>query len=73
MKNIVNLLKYKITSPEYLLIDLKSDASSEDPPKKVGYLIVYGIVGTRSFVPSSVYDKVMAFFKNEINFFTMFV
>ena len=50
------------------MVDLKSYASSQDPQTKLGYLIVYGVEGTHSNVPSSVYSQGIVEKDGEISF-----
>ena len=59
-KNIVQLTKYVSTTPEYLLVDMKCavDQTSSD---NVGWLIVWGVSGIHTTVPSSVYDQPFVF------------
>ena len=55
-KNIIQLHKWKISPPEYLMVDIKCDGDSSSPANGVGWMIVYGISGTHNDVPSSVFD-----------------
>ena len=56
VKNIVQLHKWKISAPEYLLVDIKCDGTASTDANAVGWMIVYGIAGTHNDVPSSVLD-----------------
>ena len=56
-KNIVRLHKWKISAPEYLMVDIKCAGISSSPTNGVGWMIVYGIEGTHHDVPSSVFDR----------------
>ena len=55
-KNVVQLHKYKITPPEYLMVDIKCDGDASSPANGTGWMIVYGISGTHNDVPSIVLD-----------------
>ena len=54
-KHLVQLVKYKISSPEYLMVDMKCTGTS--PANGTGWLIVYGVAGTHLSVPSTVLDR----------------
>ena len=56
-KNLVQLHKWKISPPEYLMVDIKCDGTSSSPTNGVGWMIVYGISGTHNDVPSAVFDR----------------
>ena len=56
-KNLVQLHKWKICSPEYLMVDIKCDGTSSSPTNGTGWMIVYGISGTHNDVPSAVFDR----------------
>ena len=56
-KNIVQLHKWKISPPEYLMVDIKCDGDPTTPANGVGWMIVYGIPGTYNDVPSSILDR----------------
>ena len=55
-KNLVQLEKFKITPPEYLMVDIKCDGDASSPANGEGWMIVYGISGTHHDVPSAVLD-----------------
>ena len=57
VKNIVQLHKWKISAPEYLMVDIKCDGTASTDANAVGWMIVYGIAGTHSDVPSAVLDR----------------
>ena len=59
-KNIVQLSKNVTTKPEYLMVDMKC-AVDQDSSNNVGWLIVWGVSGFHSDVPSSVYDQPFVF------------
>ena len=59
-KNIVQLTKNVTTKPEYLMVDMKC-AADQDSSNNVGWLIVWGVSGFHSDVPSSVYDQPFVF------------
>ena len=55
-KNIVQIHKWQMATPDYLMIDLKSKGGEATPTRGDGRLIVYGITGTHNDVSSSVLD-----------------
>ena len=56
VKNIVQIHKWQMATPCYLMIDLKSKGGAATPTLGDGRLIVYGIKGTHNDVSSSVLD-----------------
>ena len=56
VKNIVQIHKWQMATPCYLMIDLKSKGGANTPTRGDGRLIVYGITGTHNDVSSSVLD-----------------
>ena len=56
VKNIVQIHKWQMATPDYLMIDLKSKGGAATPTRGNGRLIVYGITGTHNDVSSSVLD-----------------
>ena len=56
VKNIVQIHKWQMATPDYLMIDLKSKGGAATPTRGDGRLIVYGITGTHNDVSSSVLD-----------------
>ena len=56
VKNIVQIHKWQMATPDYLMIDLKSKGGANTPTRGDGRLIVYGITGTHNDVSSSVLD-----------------
>ena len=54
VKNIVQIHKWQMATPCYLMIDLKSKGGPATPTRGDGRLIVYGITGTHNDVSSSV-------------------
>ena len=56
VKNIVQIHKWQMATPNYLMIDLKSKGGEATPTRGDGRLIVYGITGTHNDVSSSVLD-----------------
>ena len=56
VKNIVQIHKWQMVTPDYLMIDLKSKGGAATPTRGDGRLIVYGITGTHNDVSSSVLD-----------------
>ena len=56
VKNIVQIHKWQMATPCYLMIDLKSKGGAATPTRGDGRLIVYGIKGTHNDVSSSVLD-----------------
>ena len=65
-KNIVQLHKWKISPPEYLMVDIKCDGTAISPVNGVGWMIVYGISGTHNDVPSAVFDRPYVIRNNSI-------
>ena len=55
-KNVVHLTKYVTTPPEYLMVDMKCDVDPQSSDN-VGWLIVWGVKGFHTSVPSSVFDR----------------
>ena len=55
-KNLVQLQKFKISPPEYLMVDIESQALPASSPQGTGWMIVYGVEGTHSNVSSTVLD-----------------
>ena len=51
--------KWQMATPDYLMIDLKSKGGAATPTRGDGRLIVYGITGTHNDVSSSVLDHLM--------------
>ena len=56
VKNIVQIHKWQMATPDYLMIDLKSKGGEATSTRGDGRLIVYGITGTHNDVSSSVLD-----------------
>ena len=56
VKNIVQIHKWQMATPDYLMIDLKSKGGAATPTRGDGRLIVHGITGTHNDVSSSVLD-----------------
>ena len=56
-KNLVQLHKYKISPPEYLMVDIKCDGTLSSTVSATGWMIVYGVAGTHNDVDSSVFDR----------------
>ena len=56
VKNIVQIHKWQMATPDYLMIDLKSKGGAATPTRGDGRLIVYGIKGTHNDASSSVLD-----------------
>ena len=56
VKNIVQIHKWQMATPDYLMIDLKNKGGAATPTRGDGRLIVYGITGTHNDVSSSVLD-----------------
>ena len=55
-KNIVQLHKWKISPPEYLMVDIKCERTASFPADGIGWMIVYGVEGTHNDVSSTVFD-----------------
>ena len=56
VKNIVQIHKWTLAAPDYLMVDIKSNGVASSPAKGRGWMIVYGIEGTHNDVSSSVLD-----------------
>ena len=56
VKNIVQIHKWQMATPCYLMVDIKSYGDASSPAKGEGWMIVYGIEGTHNDVPSTVID-----------------
>ena len=65
-KNLVQLHKWKISPPEFLMVDIKCDGDSSSPANGVGWIIVYGISGTHNDVPSSVLDHPFLIYRGDM-------
>ena len=65
-RSIINLHKWHISPPEYLMVDLKCDGTPESRTQGQANLIIYGIEGNRSDVPSDVYDKAFIYENNKM-------
>ena len=55
-RSIIHIHKYRISPPEYLMIDLHCRGSPTSPPLGQAYLIIYGVSGYHSDVSPTVYD-----------------
>ena len=55
-RTIIHIHKYRISPPEYLMIDLHCRGSPTSPPLGQAYLIIYGVSGYHSDVSPTVYD-----------------
>ena len=56
VKNVVQIHKWQDPTPNWLMVDIKSDGDASSPAQGTGWLIVYGIEGTHNDVSSSVLD-----------------
>ena len=65
-KNVVQLAKYKITPPMFLMVDIHCDGDTSSPSTGTGWMIVYGISGTHNDVPSRVLDTQSVIVKGEM-------
>ena len=65
-KNLVQLHKWKISPPEYLMVDIKCDGTSSSPVDGTGWMVVYGIEGTHNDVPSSVFDRPFRIYRGDM-------
>ena len=65
-KNLVQLHKWKISSPEYLMVDIKCDGTSSSPANGTGWMVVYGIERTHTDVPSSVFDRPFLIYRGDM-------
>ena len=59
-RSIINLHKWHISPPEYLMIDLKCDGSPKSRTQGQAYLIIYGIEGRFFF-----FSKTLLRFKSK--------
>ena len=55
-RTIIHIHKYKISPPEYLILDLHCRGSPSSPSLGQAYLIIYGVSGYHSDVSPTVYD-----------------
>ena len=55
-KNVIQIQKNVVTTPDYLLIDMKCGVGQNS--SNVGWVILWGIKGLHNSVPSSVYDRI---------------
>ena len=55
-KNLVHLQKFKISPPEYLMVDIECQAFPVSASQGKGWIIVYGVEGTHSNVSSAILD-----------------
>ena len=60
-KNLVQLHKWKISAPEYLMVDNKCDGTSSSPTNGTGWMVVYRIEGTHNDVPCQFLTDLMSF------------
>ena len=60
-RSIIHMHKWKITTPEFIYLDLKWKGTAESPSKGDANLIIYGIAGSQPDVESSVYDSPFVF------------
>ena len=56
-RSIIHMHKYKISPPEYLMLDLHCRGSRSSPALGQAYLIIYGVSDYHSDVHSSVFDQ----------------
>ena len=56
-KDLVQMTKSVVTTPDYLMVDLHCQGDSSSPSQGLGWLIVYGVEGIRGNVPSDVLDR----------------
>ena len=60
-RSIIHMHKWKITTPEFIYLDLKWKGTAKSPQKGDANLIIYGIAGSQPDVESSVYDSPFVF------------
>ena len=56
-RTIIHIHKYKISPPEYLMIDMHCTGTSSSPSLGQVYLIIYGVIGYHSDVSPTIYDQ----------------
>ena len=56
VKDIVQIHKWQMTTPDYLMIDMHCSGDASSPTTGTGWIIVYGIEGTHNDVPSNILD-----------------
>ena len=49
-RSIVHLHKWSITPPESIYIDMHCQSAASSPTQGIGYMIVYGVKGSRNDV-----------------------
>ena len=65
-RSIINMHKWHIFPPEYIMVDLKCGGSLTTANQGQAYLMSYGIKGNHSDVPADVYDKAFIFENNKM-------
>ena len=65
-RSIINMHKWHISPPEYIMADLKCGETPTSPTQGQAYLITYGIKGNHSDVPADVYDSPFIFENNKM-------
>ena len=56
-KDLVQMTKSVVTTPDYVMVDLHCQGDSDSPSQGLGWLIIYGVDGIRGNVPSDVLDR----------------
>ena len=60
-RSIIHIRKWQISTPEYLMLDLHCGDETPSPTQGQAYLIIYGVKGKYSDVPTNVFDQPFVF------------
>ena len=60
-RSIIHIHKWQISPPEYLMLDLHCGDETPSPTQGQAYLIIYGVKGKYSDVPTNVFDQPFVF------------
>ena len=65
-RSIIHMHKWRISPPEYLMLDLKWQGAASDSSPETAHLIIYGVKEFQPDVPSQVYDYPFSFNSREM-------
>ena len=65
-RSIIHMHKWRISPPEYLMLDLKWQGAASDSSAETAHLIIYGAKEFQPDVPSMVYDYPFSFNSSEM-------